>query len=189
MDVLQPHLPPPQVVVAVHGRQVAVDGCDQVVVDRQRHVVGKQGRGQRAVDSRGPGRSRRRAGSSRSAWRPACSRGPGTAGSTAWNAARRTFRWGECSNCRNVAWLSSTCSPCSFVTRPNFRSASFSWRNTLLAVWAISLCMASSSSSFLPSVCGLKRRIRSSSSRYGPVPWIRRTGSSWRPGSPGSPGG
>ena len=36
-------------------------------------------------------------------------------------------------------------------------SASLSWRKTWPAAWAISVCMASSFSSFLPSVCGLYR--------------------------------
>jgi hypothetical protein len=43
----------------------------------------------------------------------------------------------------------------SFLTRPNRMSASWSWRKTLPAAWAISACIASSFSSFLPNVCGL----------------------------------
>ena len=61
VDVLQPHLPPPHVVVVVQRGQVAMDRRDQVVVDRQRHVVGKQARPPGRSGSCGPGRSRCRA--------------------------------------------------------------------------------------------------------------------------------
>ena len=39
-------------------------------------------------------------------------------------------------------------------TWPNERSASFNWRKMWEAAWAISVCIASSFSSFLPNVCG-----------------------------------
>ena len=44
MDRVEPQDPLPQVVVAVHDREVGTDGRDQLVIDRQRDVVGEQGR-------------------------------------------------------------------------------------------------------------------------------------------------
>lgn len=67
----------------------------------------------------------------------------------------------------NEAWVSSIDWPCSFLTVPNFRSASLSLRNTWPAVWAISVCMASRRSSFFESVCGLYRTSLSSQRRNG----------------------
>ena len=47
VQIRQPHLPPPHVVVFVQRGKLAVDRGDQVVVDRDRHLVGKQRRLQR----------------------------------------------------------------------------------------------------------------------------------------------
>ena len=45
VDLLQPHLPPPHFVVVVECGKLAMDRRKQVIVHRNRHVVGKQGRG------------------------------------------------------------------------------------------------------------------------------------------------
>ena len=49
VDVAEPHLPPPHVVVTMYRRQVAMDRRDQIVVDRRRHAIGKQ-RGLQALE-------------------------------------------------------------------------------------------------------------------------------------------
>jgi len=49
--VLQLHLSPPQVIVAVDGRQVAVDRVDEVVIDGLRNLVGEERRVERALVS------------------------------------------------------------------------------------------------------------------------------------------
>ena len=48
VNVAQPHLPPPHVVIPVYRRQVPPHRRDQIVVNRRRHAVGKQRRLQRA---------------------------------------------------------------------------------------------------------------------------------------------
>ena len=128
MDVLELHLPPPQIVVVMQRRQVAADRGDQVVVDRLRHVVGKQRRVQRALVVAGLGVvdvALDRAGQ-RGGQRVLVARR--TARSTAGRPLAARSRLGECSSAENEAWLSSIVSPFSFSIVPNLRSASFSWR-------------------------------------------------------------
>ena len=50
VNVAELHLPPPHVIKPVHGRQVLPHRGDQVVIDRLRHVVGKQGRFERRLE-------------------------------------------------------------------------------------------------------------------------------------------
>ena len=68
-------------------------------------------------------------------------------------------------------------------------SASFNWLKTCPAAWAISVCMASSFSSFLPSVCGLYRTIAPAAADKGPTLRRRETASSGRWEWRGFPGG
>ena len=147
-------------------------------------------------DSFGPWHSTRRARPTRRATPPACARGPCIARNRCGRPWQRTLRSGEYSIAMNVPWLSSIGWPFSFLTVPNFRSVSFSWRKIWPAASAISVCIASSFSSFSPSVCGLKRRMRVSSSLYGAsagdseelVHLRRRNGENLRAGCSWKPG-
>ena len=144
-----------------------MDRGDQVLVDRAGHVVGKERGIERAGILPGPGvvdvlqdRTAERRGQRVLVSgellvvlleRPCGAR----------------FAWAKSATARASHCSARPSRPFSFVTNPNFMSASCSWRNARPAAWAISPCIASSSSSFLPSVCGLKRSSRSSSRRYG----------------------